>query len=208
MFGDKFLKRFFSNFVYVIFIKIQNVPPEVEIPKQQPSLKKSSRKPSKQPKVSVESSETCMVMKDEFQSFVFPKLIGVTANNESILMGEKIRPSSPVDCTENVNCLNAAPWSQQLRNSVRHMRNNCKIQIKTSNRSSSSETTEPELTNSLDDVSEDDDDNDNVFSDLTTGNDSESVENLQRLEREIQAEKEKTESYMKEIFSYLDSLED
>lgn len=144
------------------------------------------------------------MVEDEFQNFVFPKLIGVTGNNESILMGEKIRPSSPVDCTENVNCLNLVPLSQQLRNSVRHMRNNCKIQIKTSNRSSSSETVESEIT-SVPDVSDDEDDD--VFNDVTTVNDSESVENLQRLEREIQAEKEKTESHMKEIFAYLDSLE-
>ena len=141
-----------------------------------------------------------------FQNFVLPKLIGVTANNESILMGEKIRPSSPVDCTEDIDCLNTAPLSQHLRSSVRNMQNNCKIQIKTSNRSSSSGATEPEVTTPLDDVSEDDDDD--VFNDVITVNDSESVENLQRLEREIQAEKEKTESYMKELFSYLDSLED
>lgn len=183
---------------------MQNAPSEVEVPKQQPSAKKSSRKPSKQPEVAVESSEACT--ENEFQNFVFPKLIGVAANNECILMGEKIRPSSPVDCTENVNCLNAAPLSQQLRNSVKQMRNNCKIQIKTSNRSSSSDTTEPEVASVPDDVSDDDDDD--VFNDVITVNDSESVENLQRLEREIQAEKAKTESYMKEIFSYLDSLED
>jgi len=186
----------------------ENVPSEVQTPNQQSSAKKSSRKPSKQStsEVAVESSETCM--EDEFQNFVLPKLIGVTTNNESILMGEKILPSSPVDCTEDVNCLNIAPLSQQLRSSVRNMQNNCKIQIKTSNRSSSSDTTEPEVTAPLDDVSEDDDGDDDVFNDVITVNDSESVENLQRLEREIQAEKEKTESYMKEIFSYLDSLED
>ena len=120
-------------------------------------------------------------------------------------MGEKVRPSSPTDCTKDVACLNAAPLSQQLRNSVRHMRNNCKIQIKRSVRSRSSEASEPEVP-PFDDVSEEEDD-DVVFNDIAIDN-TESVENLQKLERQIQAEKEKTESYMKELFSYLDSLED
>ena len=156
---------------------------------------------NKQTSQDVEDSEVSCPTETECQSFVFPRLMGLTQNNESRIMGEETRPLSPTDCTENVECLNEAPLSQQLKNSVRHMRSNSKIQIKRRGRSQS-EISEPAPDEELSDEDEEVDDV------MLPARQSNHLEQLERLEREILQEKERTERYMSELFSYMNSLDE
>ena len=110
------------------------------------------------------------------------------------------------------------------------MRNNCNIKIKRSSRTHSeiSETGEAsspsasrhlrsnnaEVIENEQEASDldDNDDDDVVFSDatlITSDMDpTESLEYLEMLQKKIETEKLKTETYMTEVFSYLNSLED
>jgi len=159
---------------------------------------------NKQPSEDIEDSEvSCPTTETECQSFVFPRLMGLTQNNESRIMGENTRLLSPTDCTENVDCLNEAPLSQQLRNSIRHMRSNSKIQIKRRGRSQS-EISEP----ANDEESGDEEEEEEVDDVMLPARQSNHLEQLERLEGEILQEKERTEKYMSELFSYMNSLDE
>jgi len=132
--------------------------------------------------------------------------MGLAESNESRLMGERTRPLSPHDITSDVPSFNGAPLSQQLRCSVRHMKSNSKIQIKSRGRSQSvcSEKAERDCR-----VRE----NENIYGDeadpLVNAIDetAESVENLERLEKQIRLEKERTEQYLSELLHYLNTTE-
>lgn len=147
-------------------------------------------------KEAVVRNENCTLETETCQTFLFPRLLGLSEINEAKIMGEHQIPHSMESC--NLSYFNSS-LSQQLKGSLRHMKNNCKIQIKS--RSSRAHSTRTRMSLELND-------HDIITSPLSavSGRHCESREELMQLEKQIRQEKELAETYMAELQATLDSL--
>lgn len=141
--------------------------------------------------------ERDMLFNDVYQTFIFPRLHGLSESNEAQMMGEQQKPK--IDAC-NFSVVDG-PLSQQLKGSMRHMRNNTKIQIKSrSSRSYSEAANHNQHRNSFGDGGICVDSVVGVKSELELPQrKEESVELLERLQREIEEEKARALQYMTEL---------
>lgn len=129
-------------------------------------------------------NETC-------QAFMFPRLLGLSQSNEAKIMGE--HHSAHAETCSFTHYTN--PLSQQLKGSLKHMKNNCKIQLKSRGSRVQSIKTRQSLECEH-----------AVTMEPAMSNFNEDHEKLICLQRQIQREKNLVENYMTELRATLDSL--
>ena len=134
---------------------------------------------------------------EDFQSYLFPRLMGLTESNESQIMGEGQKLNDFDDLGSRTS-YNKRMLSVQLRKSLRHMKNNTKIQTKNRGRNQSLNS-EEEFENIIAE--------ENIHSTVSAQPSNISKANLDNLEREIEREKELTKRSMDELESILHSME-
>ena len=143
------------------------------------------------------SSKDPPCVADIFQNYLFPRLTGLSGSNEARIMGEQQRPFfDAIDETMSNNSCNKT-LSHQLRNSLRHMKNNIKIQLKCRGRSQSFSS------------------DDGVVA-FEVGSPTEKIQlekpvipkgDIEYLEKEIELEKELAQKCMAEFTTYIQSIE-
>lgn len=167
-----------------------------------PVPKKTNKKKKLETRKSDQSSNDEQINKDDnFQSYLFPRLMGLTESNESQIMGEGQRNTDYNDSVSS-SYYNKRMLSMQLRKSLRHMKGNTKIQIKSRGRNASVNSEE----DTEESVSE-------PYYITTTTSSAPSIpsdvlqKNLNSLEKEIEREKVLTKKSMDELESILLSME-
>lgn len=136
---------------------------------------------------------------ESYQNFVFPRLMGLTESNEARIMGERCRPVvSSIDQILVDSSYNNRVLSQRLKNSVRHMKNNSRIELKCRGRSQSLSNEDEGSSSPCQ----------NTFSHVNSSEASViSKSEVATLEEKVRKEKELTRQCMDDLASYLKSIE-
>lgn len=138
-----------------------------------------------------------------YQAYLFPRLMGdLTESNESRIMGQTdIKPLNPDNTISIAEYRTKRTFSAQLRKSLRNMKNNSKVPLVTSRKSSRSD-------GDLEEVKEVEEEKEEEEQCTRSKQTEESIQaNLNNLAKEIEREKELTKQSMADLQAILLAME-